>query len=94
MRHQSQNTFLGIFIVIPQHQKSYLIYVPSTGKIVSSHDIVFDKTFSSTLAYIERQYLDAVTAEPVVLYILHAASSHEQNVDITTFAQFEQGNLG
>ena len=43
VRHQSQNYFWGIFVEIPQHHKGYLIYVPSTHKIVSLHDIVFDK---------------------------------------------------
>ena len=28
---------------ITQLQKGYLIYVPSTWKIVSSHEVVFDK---------------------------------------------------
>ena len=30
MCHQSQKGFCGISIGIPQHQKGYLIYVPST----------------------------------------------------------------
>ena len=50
MCHQSQKGFQCIFIGITQHQKRYLIYVRSERKIVSSHDIVFDETFSSALA--------------------------------------------
>ena len=42
IRHQSQKGFRGIFVGIPQHQKGCLIYVPSTWKIISSRDIVFD----------------------------------------------------
>ena len=34
MCHQSQKNH-GIFIIIPQHHKGYLIYVPSTPKLVS-----------------------------------------------------------
>ena len=45
MRHQSQKGFCSIFVGITQHQKGYLIYVPSTWKIFSSHDVVFDETF-------------------------------------------------
>ena len=30
--HQSQNGFCGIFFGNPQHQKGYLIYIPSTHK--------------------------------------------------------------
>ena len=43
MYHQSHKLFRGIFVVIPQHQKGCLIYVPSTWKIFSPHDVVFDK---------------------------------------------------
>ena len=45
MRHQAQKGFRGIFVGIPEHQKGYLVYVPSTRKIISSYDIVFDKSF-------------------------------------------------
>ena len=51
MHHQSQKWFRGIFVVIPQHQKCCLVSITSTSKIVSSQDILFDKTFSSELAY-------------------------------------------
>ena len=43
MCHQSQKGFRGIFVGSPQHQEGNLIYIPSTCKIVSSHDVVFDK---------------------------------------------------
>ena len=36
MRHQAQKGFLGIFVGIPEYQKGYLVYVPSTRKITSS----------------------------------------------------------
>ena len=36
MCHQAQKGFCSIFVVIPQHQKGYLVYVPHTRKIISS----------------------------------------------------------
>ena len=51
MRHQAQKGFCGIFVGILEHQKGYLVYVPSTRKIISSYNIVFDKSFSCALAY-------------------------------------------
>ena len=36
MCHQAQKGFRGIFVGIPEHQKVYLVYVPSTRKIISS----------------------------------------------------------
>ena len=47
MRHQAQKGFRGIFVGIPQHQKGYLVYVPSTRKVILSYDVVFDESFSS-----------------------------------------------
>ena len=34
MRHQAKKGFRGIFVGIPEHQKGYLVYVPSTRKIM------------------------------------------------------------
>ena len=45
MRQQLQKNNCGIFVGIPQHQNGYLIYVPSTQKIIYSHDVVFGETF-------------------------------------------------
>ena len=42
MRHQSQKGFCGIFVGIPEHKNGYLVYVPSTRKIISPYDVVFD----------------------------------------------------
>ena len=50
----------------------YLIYVPSTQKIISSHDILFDENVSGSLAYTSRPYLKAITMQPEVLYITYA----------------------
>ena len=58
--HQPQKCFQGISVGITQHQKGYLTYVPIPHKIVSSHDVVFDKTFSSTLAYTLPPYSEAL----------------------------------
>ena len=45
MRHQAKKGFRGIFFGILEHQKGYIVYVPSTRKIISSYDVVFDETF-------------------------------------------------
>ena len=51
MRHQAQKGFRGIFVGIPDHQKVYIVYIPITRKVISSYDVVFDKSFSSALSY-------------------------------------------
>ena len=45
MRRQVQKGFRGIFVGIPHHQKGYLVYIPSTRKIISSYDVVFNEIF-------------------------------------------------
>ena len=56
MRHQSQKGFCVIFVGIPQHKKGYLVYIPSTRKIISSYDVVLDESFSSMIAYKSQHY--------------------------------------
>ena len=68
MRHQEQKRFRGILVGIPLHQKGYLVYVPSTRKIISSYDVVFDGSFSSALAYMSQPYSEAMAMSPAVMY--------------------------
>ena len=69
------------------------MYVPSTRKVISSYDVVFDKSFSSALSYTSRPYAEAMAMCPAVTYTPYATSSKEQTGDVITFAQFEEGNL-
>ena len=82
MRQQSQNGFWGIFVGTPQHQKGYLIYEPSTHKIFSSHGVVFDEKFPSSLAYTSHTYSDSLTMRPAFSHITYATSSHKKPGDI------------
>ena len=93
MRHQAQKGFRGIFVGIQQHQKGYLVYVPSNRKVIPSYDVMFDESFSSALSYTSRPYAEAMAMRPSVTYTPYATSSKEQTGDVITFAQFEEGNL-
>ena len=93
MCHQAQKGFCGIFVVIPEHQKGYLLYVSSSRKILSSYDVVFDKQLSSALVYTSRTYSETMVMRPTVMYAPYATSSREQTGIIITFAQFEEGNI-
>ena len=76
MHHQSQKSW-GVLVGILLHQKGYLIYVPITLKVFSSHDIVFDETFSSVLAYTSHPYLEALLRDQQshTLHILYISIS-------------------
>ena len=93
MRHQAQKGFRGIFVCIPEHQKGYLLYVPSTRKIISSYDVVFDESYSSALAYTPQNYSEEMAIRPAVTYTLYATSSRYQTGNIITFTQFDEGNI-
>ena len=66
MRHQAQKGFCVIFVGILHHQKVYLLYVPSSTKILSSYDVVFDAILSSALAYTLQPYSEAMVMRPDV----------------------------
>ena len=69
------------------------MYVTSTRKIISSYDIVFDKSFSSALACTPRPYSEVMVMRPEVTYTPYEKSSKEQTGDVITFAQFEEGKI-
>ena len=80
MRHQAQKGFRGIFVGIPEHQKGYLVYLPSSRNITSSYDVVFNESFSSALAYTSQHYSEVMAMRPAVTYTLYATSLKEQTV--------------
>ena len=86
MCHQAQKGFRGTFVGIPQNQKGYLVYVPSTRKIIFQYDVVFDESFSSALAYMPQHYSEAMAMRPEVTYTPYAKSSKEQTGNVITFA--------
>ena len=93
MRQRAQKSFCGTFVGIPQHQKGYLVYVRNKRKIISTYDVVFDKSFSSALAYTSQPYVEAMGMLPDVLYIPYSTSLKGKTGDIITFTCFEAGGL-
>ena len=77
MCHQTQKGFHGIFIGIAQHQKGYLVYLPSARNIISSYDVVFDGIFYSTLAFMSQIYSEEMAICPAVTYTPCATSLRE-----------------
>ena len=62
------------------------MYVPSTRNTISSYDVVFHESFSST-------YAEAIGVRIYVSYIPCATSSRGETGNLITFAQFEEGDL-
>ena len=53
----------------------------------------FYEIFSSALAYTLKPYAEDMVMRTAVSYTPYATSSMEQNSNIITFAQFEEGDL-
>ena len=69
------------------------MYVPSTRKVISSYDVVFDEKHSSALSYTSRPYSEAMAMSLAVTYTPYATSPREQTGNVITFTQFEEGNI-
>ena len=93
MIHQPKKRFCGILVGITQHHKGYILYVPSTRKIIYSYDVVFDEKHSSALAYTSRPYSEAMAMRPSVTCTPYATSSKEKTGNIIMFTQFDEGGL-
>ena len=65
------------------------MYIPSSRKIISSYDVVFDESFSSELAYTPRPYSEAMDMRLSVTYTPYAASSNCVNMTILPVFSFE-----
>ena len=65
-------------LVFQSIKKGYLAYVSSNRKIISSYDVVFDKSFSSELSYTSQHYSEVMVMRPAVMYTPYAMSSKEQ----------------
>ena len=61
--------------------------------MISSYDVVFDESLSSTLEYTSQPYSEAMAMRLAVTYTPCATSSGEKTGDIITFTQFEEGNI-
>ena len=93
MHHQAKKAFCGILVGIPQHQIGYIVYIPSTRKIISSYDIVFDENLFSALAFTSQPYSETMVMCPAVTYTSCATSLREQTGSIITFTKFEEGDI-
>ena len=73
----NNNTFQrgvrGIFIGFPPKQKGFQIYIPATGRTITSLDVEFDENFQSAIAYTWTPFHDALSLRPTHSFL------HESN---------------
>ena len=78
----SAKEFRCIFVVIPQHQKRYLVYVPNTRNIIPPYDVAFYERFSSISTYTSQPNTEAMAMCPAVSYTPYAKISRENKLVI------------
>ena len=54
----------GIHVGMPRHAPGWLVYIPSTGEILNSCDVVLDAEFLSTLSYTRVRFPGGVKLQP------------------------------
>ena len=91
MHHQPQKVSRDIFVGIPQNQKGYLVYVPSTRKKKFLTRLCVWQKQSRELAHISHPYSEALMTQPDVSYIPYTTLSCKKTGNIIAFAQFEEG---
>ena len=55
---------LGMHMGLPCQAPGWHIYIPSTGEIFNSHDVVIDEDFLSTMSYIQVYLPERVKFQP------------------------------
>ncbi len=71
-------------------QKGLLLYVPSTGQIVISGDVICDETSASTVADTWKSFHDALALRPTASFIPDSYTVTEHTGDL--LSQLEEGN--
>ena len=78
-RNNPERGIRGVHVGIPRSSAGWLVYIPSTGSILVSSDVVFDEDFLSTVAYTQSQIPGGVQYQPPS----HPAFANDQDVETT-----------
>ena len=78
-RNNPERRICGIHVGLPRHAPGWLIYIPSTGEILNSCDVVFDEDFLSTVSYTRARFPGGVKLQPPS----HPSFSNDQDVEYT-----------
>ena len=54
----------GVHVGLPRNSAGWLVYIPSTGRVLVSSDVVFDEDFLSTVAYTQSRFPGGLLHQP------------------------------
>ena len=93
----NNNTFQrgvrGIYIGFPPKQKGFQIYIPATGRTITSLDVEFDENFKSAIAYTWTPFHDALSLRPTHSSLLESTPAIEHTGTISDSLHLEEEML-
>ena len=63
-RNNPERGIRGVHVGLPRNSAGWLVYVPSTGRVLVSTDVVFDEDFLSTVSYTQSRVPGGLLHQP------------------------------
>ena len=63
-RNSPERGIRGVHVGLPRNSAEWLIYVPSTGRVLVSNDVAFDEDFLSMVSYTQTHVPGGVLTQP------------------------------
>ena len=63
-RNNPERGIRGVHVGLPRNSAGWLVYIPSTSKVLVSQDVAFDEDFVSTLSYTESRIPGGTSLQP------------------------------
>ena len=63
-RNNPERGIRGVHVGLPRNSAGWLVYIPSTGRVLVSTDVVFDEDFLSTVSYTQSRIPGGLLHQP------------------------------
>ena len=63
-RNNPEQGIRGVHVGLPQNSAGWFVYIPSTGRVLVSKDVVFDEDFISTVSYTQTRVPGGILTQP------------------------------
>ena len=74
-RNNPERGIRGVHVGLPRNSAGWLVYIPSTGQVLVSNDVVFDEDFVSTGSYTQSCVPGGVLNQPPSHPAFHAGQN-------------------
>ena len=63
-RNNPEHGIHGVHVSLPHNSAGWLVYIPSTGRVLVSSDVVFDEDFLPTVSYTQSHVPGGILHQP------------------------------